>query len=107
MFATQTALEVATSALAPAPTGTVATTSLFSGLMRETVPLPLLATQTEPSGPIVTATGSLPTGICVITCVFGSILDSVPDAALATQIAPSPPTATLVGWAVTGTADVT
>ena len=68
VFATQTALPVATSALGPAPTRTGdPTTSSFSGLTRETVPSPLLATQIEPSGATVTATGSLPTGICVIS----------------------------------------
>ena len=108
VFATQIALDVATSADGPTPTWIgCPTTASVCGLTRDTVPSPLLATRIDPFGATVTATGSRPTGICATEWVLGSILDRVPAAALATQIAPSLPTATLVGGLLTGTASAT
>jgi hypothetical protein len=67
----------------------VCTTALVLALIRDTVPSPVLATQTL-SGVTVTALGAEPTGICCMARVAGSIRDSVPSVLLTAQTEPSP-----------------
>src|SRR5438093_1541645 len=63
--------------------------------MRETVPSPLLATQTAPP-PIASAVGFVPTGIAAVTeLASGSIRRTVLSPLSATQTAPGPTTIAL------------
>ena len=71
----------------PFPTSIVSTTSLVSGLMRETEGPPLSTTQTAPS-PTAIPVGFSPTWmVSRISCAFGSIRVTVPSSGLDTHTA--------------------
>ena len=71
------------------PTSIVFTSCLVAGSMRDTVPSPAFATQTEPA-PTATAAGCLPTGIWSVAFEPGSILVTMSSLSLVTQAAPCP-----------------
>jgi len=72
------------------PTSIVSTLLLVCGLMRVTVPSPLLATHPEPA-PNATPVGARPTGIVFVTAwVSRSTRTTASSAVSATHTAPSP-----------------
>ena len=83
------------------PTAIVAIGLLVLGLIRVTVPSPLLATHTDPA-PNATPAGERPTGIVAVTArVPGSIRTTASSSESATHT-PPPPTAIPVGPLPTG-----